>query len=252
MRALDLTGVKFGRLTVIGRAEHAGKKVVWRCACDCGGEALLRTDKITGRRTKSCGCLMNGRKPRGWNRRRDLTGKRFGRLTVAGPSGLASNGAFTWHCVCDCGAERDVRTGNLRSGTTQSCGCLQKDRTVERHFRHGAKATDKPDLAVTWMGMRQRCLNPNSTNFHLYGGRGITICDRWLHGEGGRTGLECFIEDMGPKPSPEHTVDRHPDNDGPYAPWNCRWATMAEQNLNKRSNGVKAPVQPVERAASWL
>lgn len=89
--------------------------------------------------------------------------------------------------------------------------------------------------------MKQRCFNPNSENYYLYGGRGITICDRWLHGEDGMSGLECFIADMGQKPSPDHTVDRYPDNDGNYEPSNCRWATMAEQNLNKRSNGVKAP-----------
>lgn len=249
VRALDLAGLKFGRLTVVEKAGHLGKKVSWRCECECGGETVRPTCSLTSGATKSCGCLMNGTKPEGWNQRKDLTGQVFGRLTVLGPAGLVSNRAFSWRCVCECGNECAVRTSNLRSGTTQSCGCYQKDRTVERHFKHGAKSVNKPDLAITWMGMRQRCLNPNATNYYLYGGRGITICDRWLHGADGISGLECFIADMGPKPSPDHTVDRYPDNDGPYAPWNCRWATMAEQNLNKRSNGVKAPVQPVERAA---
>lgn len=248
-RALDLAGQKFGRLTVIERTGHAGKKVLWRCECDCGGEISRPTNTLTSGVTKSCGCLINRPKPSGWNIRIDLTGQSFGRLTVVGPIGLGSNRAFIWHCICDCGNECDVRTGNLRAGTTQSCGCLQKDRTTDRHFKHGAQATDRPELATTWLGMRHRCLNPNASNYHLYGGRGITICDRWLNGEGGLTGLECFIADMGPKPTPEHTVDRYPDNDGPYAPWNCRWATMAEQNLNKRSNGAKAPEKPAERAA---
>ncbi len=248
MRALDLTGQKFGRLTAVERVGHAGTKVLWRCVCECGGETERPTNSLTSGGTKSCGCLMKGQKPTRWVQRRDLTGERFGRLTVAGPGGLGSNRAFIWHCICDCGNECDVRTGNLRSGSTQSCGCLQKDRTVERHFKHGAKSLDKPELAVTWMGMRQRCLNPNSTNHHLYGGRGIMICDRWLHGEGDRSGLECFISDMGPKPSAAHSVDRI-DVDGNYEPSNCRWATSSEQNLNKRPRRDGGSARAEERAA---
>ncbi len=247
MRALDLSGFQYGKLTVIERSGHAGKKVLWRCKCQCGGETHLPTGVIRANSTKSCGCLMAGRmKPAGWVARRDLVGQRFGRLAVV--SALQQSGKrLLWQCVCDCGSRVNVRTGNLRSGTTSSCGCLQKDRTVQRHRKHGAKSLDAGDLSTTWLGMKQRCYNSNSENYHLYGARGITICDRWLKGEDGLSGFECFVADMGPKPTPKHTIDRWPDNDGPYAPDNCRWATMSEQNHNKRSNGVKAPIQTQER-----
>lgn len=81
--------------------------------------------------------------------------------------------------------------------------------------------------------MTARCRDPGRDNFKYYGGRGITVCDRWLRGEGGITGFECFLADMGPKPSPEHSIDRE-DNDGNYEPSNCRWATQTEQVANSR------------------
>lgn len=177
------------------------------------------------------------------NPRLPLVGVRFGRLVVLAPSRRIPTGAFTWHCRCDCGVEKEVRTSCLRDGTTVSCGCLRKEKNLKRSLKHGAYAKSAPDLATTWSGMKQRCFNPNTENYRLYGGRGITICDRWLNGHDGKTGLECFIADMGPKPSPDHTVDRWPDNNGNYEPGNCRWATMAEQNLNKRSNGVRVPAE---------
>lgn len=92
---------------------------------------------------------------------------------------------------------------------------------------------DSPTQCV-WSDMKRRCLNPNRRGYENYGGRGITVCDRWVSGEDGKGGFECFLEDMGPRPSTAHQIDRR-DNDGPYCKGNCRWVRKSAQNYNKRN-----------------
>jgi hypothetical protein len=96
---------------------------------------------------------------------------------------------------------------------------------------HGASFTPEYEC---WHGMKSRCYNPKHPKFPLYGGRGIKVCDRWLYGENGKTGFKCFLEDIGLRPSPKHSIDRYPDNDGDYTPDNTRWATPAQQKWNSR------------------
>ena len=154
---------------------------------------------------------------KGFNK--DLTGKSFGRLTVLKYIGsVGATGKKTWLCLCECGNSKGVERINLTSGNTTSCGCLRK----EKHLTHGGSYTKEYN---SWANMIARCTNENAPNYHHYGGRGISVCDRWFQ-------FENFIKDMGSKPI-GGSLDRI-DVDGDYKPSNCKWSTNKEQATNKR------------------
>jgi hypothetical protein len=166
-------------------------------------------------------------------------GSRFGRLVVKERTKNKGEHEATWLCVCDCGKELVLSGSNLRSGNTQSCGCLQRELLAQRVKRHGHSTKDGlSPTYVSWAMMIQRATNPSRLQFKDYCGRGIKICDRWRFGENGKGGFECFLEDVGERPEGK-TPDRFPDNDGNYEPCNFRWATRAEQDANKRRRGAK-------------
>lgn len=149
----------------------------------------------------------------------DLTGVRFGRLMVIEKAVLEKPGQAKWVCKCDCGKIISVRSQDLRNTRTQSCGCLRN----ELISKHKLSRTNEYHI---WIGIKARCNQPNSKGYHNYGGRGIKLCERWER-------FENFLEDMGPRPSPSHSIDRINVN-GNYEPSNCRWATTLEQARNKR------------------
>ena len=154
-----------------------------------------------------------------------LIGQRFGRLRVTGVAGKRRK-SWIWTCECDCGGTTVSETYRLRSGIHQSCGCLRVEVTRKRNTTHGLRHT--PEYYV-WCNMRKRCSDPKDRYFHVYGGLGIKVCDEW------RNSFEAFIEDMGYRPSPRHTLDRRNTLLG-YSPENCRWATQKEQQNNRRNN----------------
>lgn len=156
----------------------------------------------------------------------DLVGHKYNRLTVVSPAAKQGK-IYYWNCLCDCGKTTIVCTSNVRHGQVKSCGCLNKELHDARNITHGK--TNTPEYII-WSAMKQRCLYEKGHKWVNYGGRGITICERWLC-------FSNFYEDMGPRPSNKHSLDRI-NNDGNYEPSNCRWATNTEQCNNRAPKGT--------------
>lgn len=165
----------------------------------------------------------------------------FGRLTVV--KRAPNKGRRTaWVCECACGTTgRIVLASNLLGGTSQSCGCLRAERRHRSNFKHGmAKTTEY----AIWYGMRQRCLNPSADSYANYGGRGITICERWANS------FNAFLADMGPRPGLEYSIERV-NNDLGYSKDNCVWDTWHAQNRNRRTNVLLTYNGKTQCAVDW-
>jgi hypothetical protein len=161
------------------------------------------------------------------NRFFDRTGNRYGRLVVVRLAGFGRRGSC-WHCRCDCGQERVIR-GELLGCQTNSCGCLHREMCIVRSTKHGMARRGWHRTAEyrAWAGARARCHNPKSPSFARYGGRGVRMCQKW------RRSFPAFYRDIGPKPSPEYTLDRI-NSAGNYCPSNCRWLPANQQSANRR------------------
>lgn len=170
----------------------------------------------------------------------DITGKVFGRLTVLLYS--HTRGHCYWNCQCECGNLTVVNSRDLRNGHTKSCGCLSSEVTACRNTTHGHHRRDKTTKTYrAWKNMKDRCSNPKNPRYARYGGRRITVCNRW------QNSYENFFADIGEAPSPEYSIDRI-DNDGHYScgkceqcvdsgwPTNLRWSTNKEQRRNFSRN----------------
>ena len=172
------------------------------------------------------------------NRVHDLSGQKFGRLTVIGIDESKQTRKTYWICECECGNIVSARSDGLQSGRTKSCGCYKREsdrRNVtkvpayQKYLAQGHKVGGTR-LYNIWQGMKRRCYNPNDTRYMSYGGRGITVCDEW------KDDYMAFFEwAMSNGYSDELTIDRM-DVNGNYEPSNCRWATIEQQNNNRRTN----------------
>ncbi len=156
---------------------------------------------------------------------KDLTGQQFDLWTVLHEA-PRRNGKVRWLCRCECGRERAVVATRLICGRSRCCGCRRvRPLGIVCGKKHGLSRTVE---YAAWQQMRGRCTNSARRDFHRYGGRGIIVCERWQS-------FEAFYEDMGPRPTSQHSIERR-ENDGHYDPGNCYWATRKQQARNRRTN----------------
>lgn len=176
------------------------------------------------------------------SRSRDLTGMQFGRLTVLERRGSKDRQRM-WLCRCSCGNERAMSTTRLLTKNRKSCGCIAADKARNR-TKHGCARAGKltPEFR-TWVAMRERCTSQSHSAYPQYGGAGVRVCERWSE-------FQNFLSDMGPKPSPKHSIDRI-DNTKGYSPENCRWATRIQQNNNTQRNRMVTFQGVTKTMAEW-
>ncbi len=246
----DMTGQRFGLLVAVAPTRDANGQYAWVWRCDCGRERVAQVYDVRSPAKPgivvSCGCTRSGRKAAA-SGLTDLVGRRFGRLVAL--ERTERHGKATWRCRCDCGAESVVVRGNLLHGTTRSCGCLKREVTAKgAHVTHGATRgtyAQFPREYGVWRTMISRCTNPNVKRYGRYGARGIRVCERWLHD------FATFFADMGPRPSPKHSIERK-NTDGHYEPDNCCWATHRAQMNNTSTNRRITAFSRTLTVAEWM
>lgn len=234
---IDLSGEEYENFKVIkqgnGRYTNGGHyKTTWICRCVCGKEFEVDGEKIRKGLVYSCGCMRYKNRDKYYE---DLTGKKFGKLTVVRrlkPEEVKTK-QYNWLCKCECGRYVSASANKLKTGIAKSCGCLKDDFSIGDITRTHGKSHSK--IYNVYSGMKQRCFNPNNDRYKNYGGRGITICDEWL-GENGfenfyRWAMEAGYDES--KSRTEQSIDRI-DVNGNYEPSNCRWADSYTQARNKQ------------------
>lgn len=247
----DLTGKKFGNLTVVRYLtpeERTTKTYNWLCKCDCGNTIFANASKLKDGHTKSCGCLRKKAKGRNYE---DLTGKHFNHLTVIRELKPEERKArsYNWLCRCDCGKEFQSTANKIKTGTQISCGCLRAEKLKNASTKY--KYSNKRLYSV-YKAMLSRCINSADPKYKEYGARGITVCSEWQ----GENGYDVFAEwafQNGYDPNAERlqcTLDRKNVN-GNYEPSNCRWISNDRQQNNRRDCHYIEYMGKTQSLADW-
>lgn len=232
----SLVGKRFGKLTVIeysGIDKHHHSQ--WLCRCECGNEIIATRDHLITGNTTSCGCKKHIPKYK------DITGKRFGRLTVIRFDHINNRNQSCWLCQCDCGNQVIVQASSMNSGNTSSCGCYKNELAHDNNATHGLSKTR---LYKVWQGMKTRCENENFDSYYRYGERGISVCDEWKQFENFKDWADISGYEDG------LSLDRI-DNNGNYCANNCRWTTQQIQCNNRSSNHIVKYHDIEHTVADW-
>lgn len=246
MEMRDLKGMKFGRLTVLSKAEsqktpNGTIRTMWKCQCDCGNVVVRGQQNLRNAKHPSCGCWKNELTS---ERRLDnLLGKRFGRLVVI-ERASTEHVSTRWKCKCDCGNEVIVLAENLKTGHTTSCGCYRKE--FKPRLKHGLKHTR---IYAVWEKLKARCSCSTNPSYSRYGGRGITLCKEWENPE---NFIKWAYENGYNENAAygECTVDRI-DNEKGYSPDNCRLTNAKTQANNRRTNLLITHNGETKTLAQW-
>jgi hypothetical protein len=225
-----IIGSKYGKLTIMEEVGSINKMIYVKVQCDCGTIKNIKVSHLRNGYTVSCGCYQ---RETATNNKKNYEEK-YGRLRIIEEVDRLNPKNRRVLVECDCGKRFEIDLYSLKSGNSKSCGCYKSQRTIENKTIHGDSQRIGKDVEreyIAWKAMKQRCYNSNTKFYYLYGGRGIIVCDRWLEPEG--RGYINFLNDMGRKPSTQHSIDRI-NVDGNYEPSNCRWATPKEQRNNQR------------------
>lgn len=237
----DLKGQKFGYLTVLECTERRAVRpcgavsgYIWKCQCECGKIIEVEGSRLTSGKKQSCGCkhynIVSNKLRKG-----DITGKKFGRLTVIKWLPLEKRDPKHLHdsylCKCDCGNYIQTRANQLETGNKKSCGCYHEEYSHSRKVTHQTHNASYTRLYKVWMVIKDRCTNPNNKSHARYYDRGIRLCDEWFDFEVFREwALKNGFDENAPQG--KCTIERVDNNKG-YSPDNCIWADAKVQRRNQ-------------------